>query len=105
MILDIINNNYEAQPTDKVLELLHRDFPQCFNKEGLFDMTAFSELLNDKADLVKEGSGFNFLGKNYASLLASMTPQQFLFLTRNTTASRKTQTAGTFISVATTLTH
>ena len=52
--------------------LLRRDFPQCFNAEGKFDIEVFRELLNDKADIVKEGSGFNFLGKNYASLLASM---------------------------------
>lgn len=72
MIRDIINYNEEAKPTDRTMELLHRDFPQCFNAEGKFDMSAFSALLNDKVDLVKEGSGFNFLGKNYASLLASM---------------------------------
>jgi len=71
MIRDILNNN-EAQPTDRTIELLHRDFPQCFNTEGKFDIVTFRELLNDKVDIVKEGSGFNFLGKNYASLLASM---------------------------------
>ena len=72
MIRDIINQNEEAQPTDRTLGLLHRDFPQCFNAEGKFDIAAFRELLTDKVDLIKEGSGFNFLGKNYASLLASM---------------------------------
>ena len=72
MIQDILNKNEEAQPIDKIMGILHRDFPQCFNAEGKFDFLAFNELLNDKVDLVKEGSGFNFLGKNYASLLASM---------------------------------
>lgn len=72
MIRDIIRQNDAAQPTDRVLGLLHRDFPQCFNAEGSFDMAAFSELLNDKVDLVKEGGGFNFLGKNYGSLLAAL---------------------------------
>lgn len=72
MIRDIIRQNDAAQPTDRVLGLLHRDFPQCFNAEGSFDMAAFGELLNDKVDLVKEGGGFNFLGKNYGSLLAAM---------------------------------
>lgn len=72
MIRDIINQNEEVKPTDRTLRVLRRDFPQCFNAEGKFDMAAFSELLNDKVDLVKEGGGFNFLGKNYASLLASM---------------------------------
>ena len=72
MIRDIMTNNEEVQPTDQTMKLLHRNFPQCFNTEGKFDLAAFSELLNDKVDLVKEGSGFNFLGKNYASLLSSM---------------------------------
>ncbi len=72
MIRDILNNNSEVLPTDRTIKILHRDFPQCFNAEGNFDMVAFRELLNDKVDFVKEGSGFNFLGKNYASLLASM---------------------------------
>ncbi len=72
MIRDIVNDNEETQSIDRTLRLLHQDFPQCFNAEGKFDMAAFHELLNDKIDLVKEGSGFNFLGKNYASLLSSM---------------------------------
>jgi len=72
MIRDILNNNNEALPTDRIIELLHRDFPQCFNAEGKFDMESFSELLSDKVDYVKEGNGFDFLGKNYASLLTSM---------------------------------
>ena len=64
--------NEEAQPTQITLGLLHRDFPQCFKRtEGKFDIAAFRELLTDKVDLIKEGSGFNFV-KNYASLLASM---------------------------------
>ena len=72
MIRDIIDNNDNAQPNDRTMEVLHREFPQCFNTEGKFDMTRLQELLQDKVDLVKEGSGFNFLGKNYASLLSSM---------------------------------
>ncbi|MCD8298016.1 MAG: site-specific DNA-methyltransferase [Prevotella sp.] len=72
MIRDIVNDNEKTQSIDRTLRLLHRDFPQCFNAEGKFDIATFRELLNDKIDLVKEGSGFNFLGKNYASLLSSM---------------------------------
>lgn len=72
MIRDILNKNEEVQSTDRTLGLLRRYFPQCFNAEGKFDIETFKELLNDKVDYVKEGSGFNFLGKNYASLLAAM---------------------------------
>lgn len=72
MIRNIIEENDKVQPNDRTMEVLHREFPQCFNAEGKFDMAALQELLQDKVDLVKEGSGFNFLGKNYASLLSSM---------------------------------
>lgn len=72
MIRNILEENDNVQPNDRTMEVLHREFPRCFNAEGKFDMTAFQELLQDKVDLVREGSGFNFLGKNYASLLSSM---------------------------------
>ena len=72
MIRNILEENDNVQPNDRTMEVLHREFPQCFNAEGKFDMVALQELLQDKVDLVKEGSGFNFLGKNYASLLSSM---------------------------------
>lgn len=72
MIRNILEENDNVQPNDRTTEVLHREFPQCFNAEGKFDMVALQELLQDKVDLVKEGSGFNFLGKNYASLLSSM---------------------------------
>ena len=72
MIRNIIEENDKVQPNDRTMEVLHREFPQCFNAEGKFDVAALQELLQDKVDLVKEGSGFNFLGKNYASLLGSM---------------------------------
>lgn len=72
MIRNILEENDNVQPNDRTMEVLHREFPQCFNAEGKFDMAALQELLQDKVDFVKEGSGFNFLGKNYASLLGSM---------------------------------
>lgn len=72
MTLDALKNNENTTAADNLLRLLHRDLPQCFTKEGKFDLAILSELLNEKADLTKEGSGFNFLGKNYASLLASL---------------------------------
>lgn len=72
MIRNILEENDNVQPNDRTMEVLHREFPQCFNAEGKFDIAALQELLQDKVDLVKEGSGFNFLGKNYASLLNSM---------------------------------
>lgn len=72
MIRDILDKNEKTQAIDHTMALLHKDFPQCFTTEGKFDIAVLSELLQDKVDLVKEGSGFNFLGKNYASLLGSI---------------------------------
>ena len=63
MIRDIINQNEEAQPTDRTLGLLHRDFPQCFNAEGKFDIAAFRELLTDKVDLIRKVAALTFLAR------------------------------------------
>ena len=72
MTRDILEKNENVQPIQGKIDVLRREFPQCFTTEGKFDLAALQELLQDKVDLVKEGSGFNFLGKNYASLLGSM---------------------------------
>ena len=41
MIRDIINQNEEAQPTDRTLDCYTRTFHQCFNAEGKFDIATF----------------------------------------------------------------
>ena len=64
MIRNILEENDNVQPNDRTMEVLHREFPQCFNAEGKMDMVALQELLQDKDDLVEEGSGFNVLGRN-----------------------------------------
>ncbi|HBN04794.1 MAG TPA: restriction endonuclease subunit M, partial [Bacteroidales bacterium] len=45
---------------------------QCFNKEGNFDLDKFKELIKTDVDITHEGYDLNFLGKNYAKLLASI---------------------------------
>lgn len=72
MIKDITENNKNVRPNSGVMELLHRDFADCFNSEGKFDMAKFESLISDKVDLVKENQGFDFLGKSYARMLAGM---------------------------------
>jgi len=72
MIKDIITKNEEAKPNDKEMALLHEYFPQCFDKEGRFDMEKFRSSLNGKIDFTSEGYDLNFLGKSYAKLLASL---------------------------------
>lgn len=72
MIKNIIENNKELKPNSSVIELLHKDFANCFNNEGKFDIAKFQSMLLDNVDLVKENQGFEFLGKSYARMLASM---------------------------------
>lgn len=71
MIKEIKAQNEKVQATDRVMEKLHADFPQCFNNEGKFDLEKFKSLVNDNVDVTEEGYDLNFLGKNYANLIAS----------------------------------
>lgn len=72
MIKNIIEKNKGVKSNDDVLNILHRDFANCFTNEGKFDIVKFQSLISDKVDLVKENQGFDFLGKSYARMLASM---------------------------------
>ena len=72
MIKSIIENNKDVRPNSEVMERLHRDFSDCFNREGKFDMAKFQALISDKVDLVKENQGFDFLGKSYARMLTGL---------------------------------
>lgn len=63
--------NESVQPNDRIMSKLHADFPQCFNKEGQFDMEKFQQLVQTEVDVTHEGYELNFLGKNYANLIAS----------------------------------
>lgn len=71
MIKDIMAQNETVQPNDRIMSKLHADFPQCFNKEGQFDMEKFQQLVQTEVDVTHEGYELNFLGKNYANLVAS----------------------------------
>ena len=72
MIKDIIEKNEKVKPNSREMALLRRDFAECFTKEGKFDLAKFQDLISDKVNLVKENQGFDFLGKSYARMLASM---------------------------------
>src|SRR5574344_994015 len=72
MIKDILQNNESLTPNSQTLEVLQTHFPQCFNKEGFFDVDKFKELIKADVDITHEGYDLNFLGKNYAKLLASI---------------------------------
>lgn len=70
MIKDIKAKNENAKPNDRILEKLRTDFPECFSK-GKFDMERFQQMVQEEVDVTREGYDLNFLGKNYANLIAS----------------------------------
>jgi adenine-specific DNA-methyltransferase len=72
MIKDILQENESVTPNALALEVLHTHFPQCFNNEGIFDIDKFQTLIKSDVDVSHEGYDLNFLGKNYAKLLASI---------------------------------
>ena len=72
MIKDIINKNVEVKPNSKKLEALKEYFAGCFTKDGVFDIERFKEMMKDEVDISNEGYSLNFLGKDYANLIASI---------------------------------
>lgn len=56
---------------ERTLELLRRDFPQCFTKDGKFDLEVFQGIIGEAVPTAHEGYSLQFLGKSYASLVAS----------------------------------
>lgn len=72
MIRDIMMANEAVTPNQREMEILQEYFPTCFHSDGSFDLTRFSEFLKDKVNVTKEGYELNFLGKNYARMLASL---------------------------------
>ena len=70
MIKDIKKKNENTKPNDRILDKLRTDFPGCFSK-GKFDMELFQQMIQDEVDVTREGYDLNFLGKNYANLIAS----------------------------------
>lgn len=72
MIKDIMNHNADAAAGLKELEVLRKYFPQCFHSDGEFDIEAFKAALPGGTTITDETSGFNWLGKNYASMLTNM---------------------------------
>ena len=72
MIKNIIDKNAEVKPNSKKLEALKEYFAGCFTKEGAFDIERFKEMMKDEVDISNEGYSLDFLGKNYANLIASI---------------------------------
>lgn len=73
MLQDTIRDNENVQVNSKEMEALKERFPQCFDKNGNFDMAIFEELVKTKdISIKKEGYALNFLGKSYARYLSNL---------------------------------
>ena len=72
MIKQIVDKNLEVKPNSKKLEALKEYFAGCFTKEGTFDIERFKEMMKDEVDISNEGYSLDFLGKDYANLIASI---------------------------------
>ncbi len=72
MIKQIIDKNSEVKPNSKKLEALKENFAGCFTSEGSFDIERFKDMMKDEVDISNEGYSLDFLGKEYANLIASI---------------------------------
>ncbi len=76
---EIINDNSEVTSNSEQIEVLNKNFPECFDKNGVFSLTKFSEILNqNETEITNEAYSLNWLGKSYARLLANEKPRTLL---------------------------
>lgn len=62
----------EIKVMSKDMENLRKNFPQCFDKDGNFQLEKFKQFLSEKEiNFSTESYGLEWLGKSYSRLLAS----------------------------------
>ena len=71
MLKNAMKANETVKANDAELKALREHFAGCFTKEGAFDLKAFSARIRDQVAVTEEGYQLDFLGKNYARLLAN----------------------------------
>lgn len=71
MLKDTLKRNETATANADALAVLRENFAGCFTKEGAFDLKAFAARIRDEVSVTEEGYQLDFLGKNYARLLAN----------------------------------
>lgn len=72
MIKDVIAGNQSVKANSRKMDVLRNNFAGCFDPEGNFDLERFKELMRDEVNFTSEGYSLNFLGKDYANLIASL---------------------------------
>lgn len=78
MIKDIVDNNKNMEPNREKILKLKELFPSCFNDKGDLDLVNFQNEISKNIQIIKEGYGLNFLGKNYAKYVASLDTETIL---------------------------
>ena len=74
-----LNNNSKITTNSKQIEVLKKNFPQCFDKNGNFIVHKIEEIVTSSGlNLSKESYSLNWLGKSYARLLANENPLTML---------------------------
>lgn len=71
MLKTVMKANETVKANDAELMALREHFAGCFTKEGAFDLNAFAARIRDQVAVTEEGYQLDFLGKNYARLLAN----------------------------------
>lgn len=72
-----IFDDKDISANSESLAILKRNFPQCFDKSGKFDVETLSRILGSE-NIKKEGFELKFLGKSYARLTANLNPKTLL---------------------------
>lgn len=57
---------------DSRIEMLKINFPECFDRNGNFNLQKFDETINPSIKTFKDSYGINWLGKSYAKRLTSV---------------------------------
>lgn len=79
IIEENLNDNSEITANSKQLEILKKNFPNCFDKNGNFIAAKMEEIVTGNGlELSKESYSLNWLGKSYARLLANENPLTML---------------------------
>ncbi|AIT10058.1 hypothetical protein LO80_08810 [Candidatus Francisella endociliophora] len=75
MKIEKLNDNTNITSNSKQLEILKKNFPECFDKNGNFLPEKLNNIIKSSGtDISKESYGITWLGKSYARLLANETP-------------------------------
>ena len=72
MIKDIINSNEKKKLNEDKINKLKQIIPNCFDKDGKFDLELFKKEFNQSLEFSKESFELNFLGKSYAKMITGL---------------------------------